>query len=756
MLSFVRFFIRPLTYLKILLMKKNLTLLVFAISCLVYSNLKAQTFAISAYSTNLCINSKAYASVTTTMAGATTYTWMAYSNSCTASQTIASGGLSVIIQYPCCGVYTVVCWAYNGSTWLGSATAQVTVSCNSASTLTISSTASNGTFCSTSNVTLSANGNTTYTWLPGNTNNPTVLITPTTTGCYTVVATNSSGCFNMSPSYCASVIPTYSIGVTGNTAVCLGNSASLSLTGGPSFFTLPGSITSSSPVLTPSVTTTYTIWCPTPTYACPVFTTETIIVNPSPNISINPSSFTSCSGASNTLVASGAASYTWSNTTFANSTVVSPTTSTCYSVVGQSSLGCLNGASVCLNVLPQPTLSVSGSNTVCLGSSATLTVSGANTYTWALNNSNASIILVLPTNTTPIVSNVYGTDLNGCANFASYTLTALNTCADVWPGDANSDGMVNSSDVFEIGLAFNNTGAARSPGGNSYTSQFANTWSGTVSSGKNKCHADCNGDGIVNNSDTIAIFNNFLLAHSFKVSESTLNGDFNFSSTSTFINEGMWSKVDILLGSSASPIGQVYGVAFDVNFDQSLIETNSAYIVYTASFLNASNQNVQFRKTEFASGTIYAASVRIDGLNVSGNGKIGEFWFKPKTGLPANSVFNILVSNASKIDHNSVNAPLSGGSTSLTIVKDAVGVAENNLEHSIQLFPNPASNVITLQSAVNSKVSYIIFDIVGREISSGEFTHSKTIDLSDYANGTYVIRLESAGTSIYKKIVVEK
>jgi hypothetical protein len=64
--------------------------------------------------------------------------------------------------------------------------------------------------------------------------------------------------------------------------------------------------------------------------------------------------------------------------------------------------------------------------------------------------------------------------------------------------------------------------------------------------------------------------------------------------------------------------------------------------------------------------------------------------------------------------------------------------------------------VLTLQNAENTLVSFKIVDILGREVDKGEFTHSKTIDLSNYANGTYVIRLESSGISIYKNIVVEE
>lgn len=471
-----------------------------------------------------------------------------------------------------------------------------------------------------------------------------------------------------------------------------------------------------------------------------------------PVLTVTPNQ-TICIGGSVTLSASGANTYSWNTGILFPSIAIIPTVSTCYIVAGSNSFGCIGTATSCVTLSNTPLPVSPSSQTVCQGSSATFTASGASSYYWSAGSSTTSILTIIPNGNSTY--SVFGTFSTNCLGTASVSVVVDTTCSNVWPGDANSDGVVNSSDVFEIGLAFNNTGAARSPGGNTYSSQFANNWSGTVSTGKNKCHADCNGDGTVNFSDTLAIFNNYLLTHSFKTGESTVNSDISFTANSANINEGMWNKVDILLGSTASPVNQVYGVAFDVNFDQSLIEANSAYIVYTSSFLNASNQNVQFKKADFSNGKIYAASVRVNGSNVSGSGKIGEFWFKAKTGLPANSFFNISASNASRINNSNVSATLTGGSTSLTVVKNAVGINENNLEHNIQLFPNPASHVITLQSTEHSIVSYSIFDVVGREISNGEFVNSKTIDISEYANGTYVIRFESEGTSVYKKIVIE-
>jgi hypothetical protein len=223
------------------------------------------------------------------------------------------------------------------------------------------------------------------------------------------------------------------------------------------------------------------------------------------------------------------------------------------------------------------------------------------------------------------------------------------------------------------------------------------------------------------------------------------------------LDGGQWNVVDVLLGSSSNVISQLYGIAFDLNFDQSMLESNSAYLVYTPSFLNTSSQNVQFRKPDFTNGKLYAASVRVNGTNVNGNGKIAELHFKVKAGLPANSVLNLSVSNAKKIDNTGANSVLSTATTTFSIIDNLSGVEDlNTFENSIFLFPNPASGKLTLKSDLSQTVNYSLFDIVGREIIKDTFSQSKIIDLSEFAAGTYVIRFESGSNTSYKKIVVEK
>lgn len=129
--------------------------------------------------------------------------------------------------------------------------------------------------------------------------------------------------------------------------------------------------------------------------------------------SLNPSI---CSGQSVTLTTNAASNYTWSNGNSSNlSIVVSPTTTTTYSVIGTSSLNCVAGANIVVTVSNGlPVLSISNpSNNVCSGRSVTLTASGALSYTWSSGVINGQPF-------TPTTTSSYTvTGQNGCGTVAA-------------------------------------------------------------------------------------------------------------------------------------------------------------------------------------------------------------------------------------------------------------------------------------------------------------------------------------------------
>ena len=607
--------------------------------------------------------------------------------------------------------------------------------------------------CQSTGVSFAASGATSYTWEPGLFMGANVVFYPLANTCYTVYGDNG-GCAGSAVS-CITVVPSPTLTVAGTTVACLGSPITLGVSGAGNYTWWSGASTQTQSAFsfTPSAAGSYT-WSVggINNSGCGTTVLGIVTINPLPMITISGNS-TVCMGLTNTLSAAGGTSYLWSTGTTVSSITVAPLAATCYSVIGTDANGCNGMGVLCvtptLATIPMALLT----QTACSGSSANFTASGAASYTWNTGAYTSTVNVLAALSST---YSVMGTLSNGCLGANTVTLSIDTTCTNVWPGDANSDGIVDNTDVFEIGFAYSNTGAPRSPGGNAYTSQYATDWTGTVSTGKNKCNADCNGDGTVNNGDTLAIYTNYSLTHAFKSASNSSLSDISLAPDQSYATPGFWSKVNIILGDPSNMVSSLYGVAYEIDFDQSMIETDSAYISYTSSFLTASDQNVNFRKNVFTNGKIYSASVRTNGSDVSGNGKIGEFWFKVKAGAAINSQFMITAGNAKTTNKSGAISTLAPGTTSLTISR-ITSIKENiALANTIYFFPNPATNQLFLNCGLAIDVSYHLTDVTGREVSRGSFVNSKTLDLSGFANGTYILRFESASEVLYKKLIIEK
>ena len=75
----------------------------------------------------------------------------------------------------------------------------------------------------------------------------------------------------------------------------------------------------------------------------------------------------------------------------------------------------------------------------------------------------------------------------------------------VYPGDANNDSIVDVRDILPIGLYYGTTGPPRLGGSNTWQKQFINQpWTPTQAG-----YADCDGNGIVDSNDVIAIIQNW-------------------------------------------------------------------------------------------------------------------------------------------------------------------------------------------------------------------------------------------------------
>jgi len=292
------------------------------------------------------------------------------------------------------GTYTVVGTDVNGCT--GTATTSAIV--NPLPIVTVNS----GTICVTQQLaTLTAVGASTYSWSPASTlssaTGSPVSASPMVTTVYTVTGVDANNCANTATStVTVNQLPT----VTANSAViCFGNSATLTGNGASTYSWSPATGLSSStgsPVTAnPSSTTSYTL---TGIDANGCYNTGvcSVTVNPLPNVSANSASI--CSGATTTLNALGANTYSWTpatglNTSSAASVAASPAATTTYVVTGTDINGCSNSDTVIVTVNPLPIVNLSPQNAtgcapVCVN--LTNTSSSSGNCSWSFGDGSSS------------------------------------------------------------------------------------------------------------------------------------------------------------------------------------------------------------------------------------------------------------------------------------------------------------------------------------------------------------------------------
>lgn len=236
-----------------------------------------------------------------------------------------------------------------------------------------------------------------------------------------------------------SVVPSLTVVVAPPPVICANSAYTLNASGATSF-TWTGGPQTSSYVVSPSTTTTYSVQgsiLPTCTSS---LSTVTVSVNVGvPSLTASSSSSVICSGNSVTLNGTGAPTYTWAGgaNSVTNNTAFYPLATQQYTLYGTNSCG-TGSTMITVSVNPTPTLITSSTpSSVCDGNTATLSVTGAATYSWAAATSPGSTVAV-----TPSVSgayNVSGTTSAGCSATATQVI------------------LVNPNPTVSIGAVFNKT-----------------------------------------------------------------------------------------------------------------------------------------------------------------------------------------------------------------------------------------------------------------------------------------------------------
>src|SRR5690606_4119891 len=217
------------------------------------------------------------------------------------------------------------------------------------------------TICYGENTTLTASGGVDYVWNTGAVTS-SITVSPLVTTTYEVLVTDVNGCENTAE-VTVTVNPLPLADAGENVTICMGESATLTASGGIQYLWNANQAASSIPVspnfsttsvitVSPLVTTTYEVLV-TDLNGCENTAEVTVTVNPLP-IADAGEDVVICYGESTTLTASGGVDYVWSTGATTSEITVSPLVTTTYEVLVIDANGCENTAEVTVTVNPLP------------------------------------------------------------------------------------------------------------------------------------------------------------------------------------------------------------------------------------------------------------------------------------------------------------------------------------------------------------------------------------------------------------------
>ncbi|MCC6371030.1 MAG: T9SS type A sorting domain-containing protein [Bacteroidia bacterium] len=293
---------------------------------------------------------------------------------------------------------------------------------------TVSIVSSASLICEGDPVVMTASGGLSYTWTPVNSSAPTITVNPMVPTAYSVGATNSLGCSAGAQTVVITAPAPTLVASSSDNLICSGGTVTLTVSGATSYSWSTGS-TASVTSETPLSSTVYTVTGLLNTCS----TTQTVQVDVfTPSVSISGATVL-CEGATTTLTANGADTYTWEPNQPFQSITITPLATTIYtvsSITATGNISCAGVNTIQVTVNPNPTVTAVASRTaMCKGESVTINAAGASTYSWSTSATTPSIVVTSSLITT-LNYQVIGIAANSCTNSANVSVK-VNPCVGI-------------------------------------------------------------------------------------------------------------------------------------------------------------------------------------------------------------------------------------------------------------------------------------------------------------------------------------
>lgn len=346
----------------------------------------------------------------------------------------------------------------------------------------------------------------------------------------------------------------------------------------------------------------------------------------------------------------------------------------------------------------------------------------------------------------------------------------------LWSGDTNNDGIVSLSDLLPIGRYLGNVQPSNVPltTTESWYGKKTSDWDNYVPDIK---YVDTDGNLYITDADTVAVRKYLGNTHGIIAKDIPIQ---NFSvklKGNTTVKPGQAVNLDIFIGDKSKPVIDLYGFTLSLPFNKQIFDLSKTSITFDTRSWVAYNSPV-FTLTNSSSerGVMEAAYTRTSGKSADGFGKVGTAriividiaGIKPPNG--SNELQVTLGGQATASDANGNAYSLYVEPFTLTI--DFSDYKENviptlpvepvlnpryNEGGEIDIFPNPATNFVSIKSYKNSLIKTVqLVNMSGQILFESNNINQSEIEISiaNRVTGVYYVRVLTENAMITRKLQI--
>ncbi|MEO1625546.1 MAG: PKD domain-containing protein [Bacteroidota bacterium] len=341
----------------------------------------------------------------------------------------------------------------------------------------------------------------------------------------------------------------------------------------------------------------------------------------------------------------------------------------------------------------------------------------------------------------------------------------------VYPGDVNLDGVANVYDMIPLGIGVGASGPPRLNPSLDFAPQPALDWDQTTPDGINYKHLDCDGDGLIETEDLLAIQVNYSAVND-RITVFESDGPevyLDFESDTIVINEStpeyITIKAGVYLGTEANQLDDLQGVAMALSYDSAFVADDGVEFEYNDnSFLGGMNVALPFGLDQRLDQQLDLGVSRVDQRTAKGYGRVATISFiiisdviEVRTSNPTGVDFSVPIAGIKLTDGNGneIEASIRKLAAKVTFLRDlSTSVNNPELAAKVAVFPNPVRDELYLHLNDLDAETAELFDGMGRLVATYALAGRRNVlPVKELEKGLYTLQLRMPEGIVTKRFV---